>query len=101
MNVDKADKMLKEAIDEALSILGYKAKEIVYYFLEKEYGLKREEIPSNLKGFHDGLHMLFGIGANVIEKHIYNCTQNKIGVRIRIEPEQDFVEILNRLKSFA
>lgn len=101
MSMDKADKMLIEAIDEALSILGNKAKEIIYYFLDKEYGLKREEISSNLKGFHDGLHLLFGIGANIIEKHIYNCAQNKIGVRIRIEPEQDFVEVLNKLKSFT
>ncbi len=101
MKMDKADKMLIEAIDEALSILGNNAKMMVYYFLESECGLKKEDIPSNLKGFHDGLHLLFGIGANIIEKHIYSCIQNKIGVRIRIEPEQDFVEILSKLKSFT
>jgi hypothetical protein len=99
--VDKADKVVMDAIDEALSILGNKAKEAVYYFMEREYGLQKDDIPSNLKNFHDGLHMLFGVGANIIEKHIYNCLQNRIGIRARIEPELDFIEVVNKLRSFA
>lgn len=45
--------------------------------------------------------MLFGVGANIIEKHIYNCLQNRIGIRARIEPELDFIEVVNKLRSFA
>lgn len=99
--MDKADRIIAEAIDDALSILGNKAKELVYYFMEREYGLKREKIPLNLNSFHDGLHMLFGLGANILEKHIYNCLQKRIGIMARVEPELDFVEVLNRLKGFA
>lgn len=99
--MDEADKILVEAIDDALSILGYKAREAVYYFMEKEYRLPKEGIPSNLKNFHEGLHLLFGVGANIIEKHIYNCLQKRLGIKVRIEPELDFVEVINKLKSLA
>lgn len=58
MSIDKEDKMLIEAVDEALSILGNNVKMMVYCFLEIKCGLKKEDILSNLKGFRDELHFL-------------------------------------------
>ena len=92
------DNMVLEAIDEALSILGVNVKESVYYFAEADYGLTREKIPSNLKKFHEVLHMLFGIGSYTIEKYIRSCLMKKFSVNVPEEKDLDLAEFVSRLK---
>ena len=93
-----ADNMVLEAIDEVLSILGVNVKKSVYYFAEADYGLTREKTPSNLKKFHEGLHMLFGIGSYTLEKFIRSCLMKKFGVIVPEEKDLDLAEFVSRLK---
>ncbi|MCX8189471.1 MAG: hypothetical protein N3F64_07135 [Nitrososphaeria archaeon] len=99
MKLDKVDKIILEAIDETLSILGDKGKESIYYFFEKEYLLSKQDIPSNLKKFHECLQKVFGIGANVLEKHLLNILKNKTGIETEMDQEMDFVEKLENLRT--
>ncbi|MEM0053261.1 MAG: hypothetical protein QXL89_03680 [Nitrososphaeria archaeon] len=95
---DKVDRIILDAIDESLSVLGEKGKESIYYFLEKEYLIEQEDIPSNLKAFHECLHLVFGVGANVLEKHIINNLKKKVNVKIRTDDFSDFVETIEKIK---
>ncbi|MGD0331112.1 MAG: hypothetical protein ABSB40_11845 [Nitrososphaeria archaeon] len=88
------DGLIFQAIDEALSILGNKSRESIYYFLESEHGLSKEEIPSNLKRFHEALRMIFGAGAYVLEKHIRSCLEKKFGTYIPLIKDQDLIEFV-------
>jgi len=90
-------KIILEAIDEGLSIMGEKLKGTVYYFVEKRYGLRKEDVPTDLKKFQDALYSIFGLGANVIGKHIISCLERKLELELPIEPEGDFVTTLNDL----
>lgn len=99
MKLDKVDMIILEAIDETLSILGDKGKEAIYYFFEREYLLGKQDIPSNLRKFHDCLQKVFGIGANVLEKHILSVLKNRTGIEPETDSEMDFVEKLENFRT--
>lgn len=90
--LDKVDLIVLEAIDEALSVLGEKGKNAVYYFFEREYLLEKEDIPKNLTKFDDCLRLVFGVGANVLEKHIISTLMKKASVELELNSDLDFVE---------
>jgi len=96
---DDVDRIVLDAIDEALSVLGSKGRDSVYYFLEREYLLKKEDVPLNLRRFDDCLRMVFGLGANLLEKHIINTLKRRVGVELEADEGLDFVETLETIKS--
>lgn len=83
-----------ESIDEGLSVVGDKSKEIIYHFLEANYGLKRQDIPANLEKFHECLKTIFGFGAFILEKQIIKCAEKKFGVKLVNVYEYDFATLL-------
>ena len=61
-----------DVIDESLDeIFGIGKKKMIYYYIEKYFSLKREEIPNNFEKFLECLGMVFGEGAEVIKKVIF------------------------------
>ena len=92
------DELIFQAIDEALSILGKKSRESIYYFLESEHGLSKEKIPSNLKRFHEALRMIFGAGAYTLEKHIRSCLEKKFSTYIPLSKDLDLIEFVIEIK---
>ncbi len=61
------NKNLLRAIDEALNSLGESVRQSIYFHLEKEIGVSRNEIPEKLEQFQGGLKEIFGAGAQVLE----------------------------------
>ena len=59
--------ILLEAIDEAFCCLGETVKTAIYFHLEKEFGITRQEIPDRLEDFSSSLEKQFGIGARLLE----------------------------------
>jgi len=57
------DKLLLNAIDEALNSLGESVKQSIYFHIENKFSVTRNEIPRNLQGFQVGLEKIFGTGA--------------------------------------
>jgi CRISPR/Cas system CSM-associated protein Csm5 (group 7 of RAMP superfamily) len=67
--------------------------------MERNYGLRsREDILSNLEKFHQGLHLIFGIGAGIIEKRIIRCLQEKAKVQVPLDSDTTFVEAVKKIK---
>ena len=58
---------LIRAIDECLSLFSTIDKRTVYSVLEKDYGMRKEEIPYRIESFADALEQMLGIGAKLVE----------------------------------
>jgi hypothetical protein len=63
----KFDTILVEAIDEAFSSLGEKAKSAVYSYLEKMFLIPKKDIPYRLEDFSDSLRKIFGLASKHLE----------------------------------
>jgi hypothetical protein len=73
------DRLLLEAVDEGLCILGESSKQAIYFHLERNFGIKKDEIPSKLEAFSGALEQIFGFGANFIEISITrDSTKNSV-----------------------
>jgi len=75
------NKLLLSAVDESLSCLGEFPKQLIYVQLEKEFDIKKGEIPYKIGKFGRALERIFGQGASFLEiqimKHLHsktNCT---------------------------
>jgi hypothetical protein len=70
------NKMLMEAIDDALSSLGEPIKESIYDDLEKMFNIKRCDIPCRIDEFSDALERIFGVTAKLLQilfmKHLHD-----------------------------
>jgi|YelNatPaOPRAMG01_1025707.scaffolds.fasta_scaffold526775_1 hypothetical protein len=67
-------------VDKGLSRLGETIKNVIYWYIENEYGLKREEIPEKPEEFLKGLEKMYGPGARVIERNILNEMSEEFGI---------------------
>jgi len=65
------EKRIMQCVDDGLEVLGDSGKKAVYYYLEKNFGVKRKEIPKKPELFRKGLIFIFGEeGTDLIEKWI-------------------------------
>jgi len=93
------DKLLLSVIDEALNSLGETVKQSIYFHIEKNVSVTRNEIPENLVEFQGGLEKIFGAGARFIEVLIMKNLHSKIGRPLIMESEQlEFVEYVDAAK---
>jgi hypothetical protein len=76
----KFDSILSEAIDEALSVCGERAKSAVYTYLEKAFNIPKPEIPTRISEFSRGLEDLFGVHSHVLEILIMKHLHSKIEI---------------------
>ena len=72
------EKLLLESIDEALSSLGMSTKHI-YFHLEKDFNIKKQDIPHKIEEFADAIEKIFGLGARVLEIQIMKRLYQKVG----------------------
>jgi len=73
------EKLLLEAVDEALCSLGESAKQAIYFHLEKSFNIKRQEIPNKIVAFSEAIEKILGLGANFVEILIMKRLYEKIG----------------------
>jgi hypothetical protein len=71
--------LLLDSIDEALLSLGESAKQAIYFHLEKNFQVDREEIPLELERFQNALEKIFGVGARYIEILIMRNLCGRVG----------------------
>jgi hypothetical protein len=74
----KFDAILVEAIDEAFSSLGEKAKSAVYSYLEKMFLIPKKDIPYRLEDFSESLREIFGLASKHLEILIMKNLNRKI-----------------------
>ncbi|MEM3731711.1 MAG: hypothetical protein QW667_07275 [Candidatus Bathyarchaeia archaeon] len=85
------EKLLVEAIDEALSSLGESAKHAIYFHLQDKFGITKDEIPNRLEEFTEGLEKIFGMGARFIEILIMKGLYNKVGKPLQWDESKELV----------
>jgi len=59
-----------ECVDRAMDVLGQESKKVLYYHLEKGFGVRRSDIVDRPQEFVNALRSIFGTGAYVLEKAI-------------------------------
>jgi hypothetical protein len=75
-----AEEFFMEAVEEGLSLLGKSGKEAVFFYLEKGYNVKKNQIASKPKHFSDALDNIFGLGAIFLKTIILRGYYEKIGL---------------------
>ncbi len=75
------DALLFEAIDEELSSISLVLRDKIYNFLEKDFGMKKEEIPSRLEEFSTAVKVMLGPGAMPLEILFMKQFHKKIAVK--------------------
>jgi hypothetical protein len=69
---------------------------VVYYYLEKDFIIKRNKIPTNTHKFSECLRMMFGIDAAfLIESIIIERLYAQIEEKLEERKECDFTEYVN------
>jgi hypothetical protein len=85
------DKLLFEAVEEALASLGDSAKQAIYFHLEGKFKIARNEIPQRVEDFADGLEKIFGIGAQFLEILIMKQLYERIGSPLDWDESKELV----------
>lgn len=69
-----------ECIDKALDVFGASVRQVVYWGLEHEYGMKKTDVPTRPDVLCRHLEEIFGAGSEIVERSILRT----LGVRFRI-----------------
>jgi hypothetical protein len=75
------EKLLLEAVDEGLASIGESSKQAIYFHLEKDFKIKKQEIPRKIEAFILAVEKIFGIGANFLEALILKALYEKTGLK--------------------
>ena len=78
----KFNEYLSEAIDEALTSLGAPVKNAVYFQLDNNFDIPKNEIPNQIEKFSCIIHKIFGLGASRLEIKFIKNLHSKIRVNI-------------------
>ena len=93
-------KLISQTIDENLKqIFRETATNIIYQFLEKNYSLKREEIPEKLEIFMEGMQEFFRSGSRMIEQSILEELHVNLGLKYKIREGYRFTDYIDDLEN--
>lgn len=73
------EKLLLEAVDEGLSSLGDSSKQAIYIHLDRNFDIKKKQIPDKIEAFEDAIESIFGLGASFLEVIIMKQLCKKVG----------------------
>ena len=95
------EKLLLDAVDEGLACLGESVYRAIYYHLENDFAIKRQDIPCKIEGFADAIEKVFGIGAGLLEIQIMKKLHERVGDSFRYFPQQEdlvFTEYVDTIR---
>ena len=96
--------LLLEAVDAALSLLGDSSKQAIYFYLEKNFNIEKQDIPNKIEEFTNAIEEILGHGAKVLEIEIMKHLFAKIGSAFEYFPEKDdllFVEYIYAARTYV
>jgi len=85
------EKLLLEAVDDALASLGDSARQAIYFHLEDKFRVAKSDIPYRVEDFVDGLEKIFGLGARFIEILIMRNLYGRIGQPLEWNESKELV----------
>lgn len=80
----KFNEYLIQAVDEALISLGEPVKNTVYFQLENNFNIPKNEIPNQIDEFTNIMHRIFGLGASRLEIKFMKNLQSKIKINVEM-----------------
>jgi len=100
-NKEKEDKISKIVDSVLKQVFGEEATSLIYKHLEKNRGVKPNEISEKIEVFAKGLEEFLSSGAYVIEKKILEdiCSTYGLLRRLELERMQEEFDFVNQLKS--
>jgi len=94
----KVNEKIIQCTDEGLKVFGESTKHVIYFYLERDFQLKKTEIPGNPETFYKALTSLFGEdGARLIEESILQ--KMKLCFKLKHRSKLTFVETVLKLNS--
>jgi hypothetical protein len=91
------EQILAESVDEGLKILGDSGKQAILFYLEKNFSVRKHDIPKKPEAFADGLKKIFGEGAYVIQKVILENFYSKLGLKYEEKENYTFLDYLREV----
>jgi hypothetical protein len=90
------DRLLLNSIDDALLSLGESARQSIYFHIENNFNVPRQQIPYNLENFQFALERIFGVGARFIEILIMKSLYQKLNCPLDMEDNKqlEFVKYM-------
>jgi len=86
---------LLEAVDDCLLVIGKSAGDALLYHIEKNFGIRRQDIPEKLEAFHGALKRLLGEGATVIDILITKKLYDRLGLNFEGHENWTLVDYVN------
>jgi len=88
-----------QAIDEVLyGILGKTGGDAVYHYLERNYSLRKGELPERLETFALGIEATFGSSALIIEKLVVKKIQSRLALTHEGEKPFNFLDFMKKIQ---
>lgn len=92
------DEIFTEAVEEGLETLGESAKQMIFFYLEKEFSLSKDEISKNPEALVQGLEKIFKAGALVLERIIIEKLYLKLGLKYEERDNNSFIDCVKQAK---
>jgi hypothetical protein len=94
------EKLLLDAVDEGLAWLGgARAKQMIYYHLENDFNIKRQDIPRKIEEFDDAIGKIFGDAGALLEIQIMKKLHKKVGNSFKYPPELENLEFTEYIRT--
>jgi hypothetical protein len=84
------ERLLLLAVDQALSSLGESSKQAIYFYLDKNFNIEKQEIPHKIRPFKEALEEVFGVGASFLEVLIMKRLYETIGGNFQWKESEEF-----------
>ena len=99
---NQIDMKIMEAIDESLASFGDSVKQAVYFQLQSNYNVSKQEIPTKIEVLAEALEAIFGIGARLIEMKIIQTLHSKANGFLYVPKDEDFMlkDYVQKLRGF-
>lgn len=101
MNKMKFDEKLLEAVDHALLSFGESPRKAIYYHLDKNFKIQKEDIPEETDKFTTALDALFGSGATVIEKLIVKDLYQRLNLSFEEKNSFEIADYISLAREVA
>jgi len=100
-DVQKFRKLLLDAVDHGLLMLGEKARQAIYDCIENSYQITRDQIPEKLEVVHGALTDLLGKGGSMVETIVAERLYKSLN--LTFEPNNDWAlaDYVNHAKRVA
>jgi hypothetical protein len=99
---NQLDMKIMEAVDESLASFGDSVRQVVYFQLQNNYNVPKQEIPTKIEEFAEAIEAIFGIGARLIEMKIIETLYSKANGFLYIPKDEDlmFKDYVQNLRGY-